>query len=113
VSAFNHNACGFYRSNDSRSSEYSAFADREGLGNAFIPLDGLRRNDTDVVLKFLASAIHYISPVDDPWFSAHREIIDYDAATGKNMTHYTADNPFTAMGCNVQVCQELSLMVSK
>jgi hypothetical protein len=113
VSAFNYDVYELYRSNDSRSTEYSAFADREGLGNAFIPLDGLRRNDTDVVLKFLASAVHYTSPVDDPWFSAHRETIDYDAATGKNMTHYTADDPFTAMGCSVQVCQEMSFAVSK
>jgi hypothetical protein len=40
----------------------------------WIPAPQLNRTDADVSLFFLApNSIEYDSPVDDPWFSAHRE----------------------------------------
>ncbi|KAE9367250.1 hypothetical protein N431DRAFT_350195 [Stipitochalara longipes BDJ] len=40
------------------------------------PISQLNRTDADIVLFFLgANSISYISPVDDPWFAAHRHHI--------------------------------------
>jgi hypothetical protein len=40
------------------------------------PIPELSRTDADTVLFFLGSnSINYISPVDDPWFAAHRHHI--------------------------------------
>jgi hypothetical protein len=78
-----------------------------------VPLDGLRRDDADVVLKFLASTVEYNHPVDDPWLSAHKKVNYYEASNGKNVTHYAADSPITSMGCSVQVRWQFSSTVNR
>jgi hypothetical protein len=78
-----------------------------------VPLKGLRLNDADVVLKFLASSVHYNHPVDDPFFSAHRAVTDYNVAIGGNATQYAADSPITVIGCSVQVRQAQSPIVMR
>jgi hypothetical protein len=68
-----------------------------------MPLEGLRRNDADLNIKFLGSPVRYNHPVDDPLFSAHRPVTDFDLNIG-NITRYVADSPLTGVGCTVQVC---------
>jgi hypothetical protein len=73
----------------------------------------LRRTDADIVLKFLASSVRYNRPVDDPLYSAHKEVIFYDYSLGENTTLYAADSPLTAIGCSVQVRRALSTTATR
>jgi hypothetical protein len=68
----------------------------------------MRRNDADLVLNFVGSPVHYHDPVDDPLFSAHRTITEYDDGFNDNITRYVADSPLTGVGCSIQVCRKLS-----
>ena len=63
----------------------------------------MHRDDADLILVFLTASVAYEKPVDDPWFSAHKEVVIYDVATTENITEYHPDSPFRALGCTVQV----------
>jgi hypothetical protein len=91
--------------------KYSPVLERNGVGNDFVPFEGMRRNDSDIVFRFVKSSVHFARPVDDLLFSAHRTIREFDVGQGENVTRYLADNPLAGLGCSVQVCGDLSLMV--
>lgn len=64
----------------------------------------LHRWDADVTLRLtMKSAVLYGEPVDDPMFSAHREVTYRVSSTGDNVTMYLSDNPGSVMGCAQQV----------
>jgi hypothetical protein len=71
--------------------------------NVWIPVPQFNRTDADVSLYFLAfNTIHFSSPVDDPWFSAHiifQETVNSVAGLTLNVTWYNADSLVTALGC--------------
>jgi hypothetical protein len=66
------------------------------MNPGFIPIPQLQRPNTDLTLFFLSSNnIVYPLPVDDPWFSAHREA----RTTGV----YQQDEPVRVLGCLSQM----------
>jgi hypothetical protein len=102
-----------YHANSLRNAQYIPALNQHDLGNDFVPLEGLHRDDADTVLKFLGSPIRYSHPVDDPWFSAHQAVTTFSPANGRNYTQYLPDSPLTGIGCSVQVCPELSHIVTR
>jgi hypothetical protein len=75
------------------------------MPNAFQPLPELTVPDADVLLLTVyAGGIIYVTPVDDPLFSAHqpRQILDPNNAN--NRTWYKSDSPLSILGCTEQVC---------
>lgn len=58
----------------------------------------MNRTDADIILYFLAAnSIEYASPVDDPWFSAHRNL---------SYNTWASDSYQQALGCTdqYQIC---------
>lgn len=78
----------------------------------FVPVSQLNRNDADVTLAFLsANSIPFVSPVDDPWYSAHSnpfQAIINDSAFQDNAggsaigTAYFRDRPVSVLACTEQ-----------
>lgn len=64
----------------------------------------LQRPDADVTLFFLsAQGISYFEPVDDPWFSAHRDgKLQVDTRTNDTFHLYQQDEAASVMGCITQ-----------
>ncbi|KAF2026090.1 hypothetical protein EK21DRAFT_103512 [Setomelanomma holmii] len=73
--------------------------------NDWSPIPALRLVDADVHLAFLsAPEIHFSTPVNDPWFSAHKnasEINNQD--TRQKFEAYLQDEPLGVMACTQQV----------
>lgn len=86
-----------------RGNIYSPPREVTGLGNTIYPLPGLRREDADVAIIYLAAGVKYHKVVDDPWFSAHKTFADSDVSDSEHPPLYKPDNPFSAMGCTIQV----------
>jgi len=75
--------------------------------NTLEPLEGMANENADVTLILVQpNSLLYQTPVDDPFFSAHRPIVGKwtsfgdDGALG---TWFAADSPVSAFGCEVQV----------
>jgi hypothetical protein len=66
-------------------------------------LPEMKSNNSDLVLLLItANSIGYDSPVNDPFFSAHRRI-DFVGSTGENATRYYSDWSSPVMGCQQRV----------
>lgn len=62
------------------------------------------REDADTILSSTGKgSITYDSPIDDPWFSAHKEITLLDISNNQNRTMYVSDTAATVLGCTEQV----------
>ena len=71
---------------------------------SFLPIPELDRNDSQILLVFLsAEKIHFLNPVDDAFFSAHRPGGNAQAIgqVGAVPT-YLIDNPVNVLGCATQ-----------
>lgn len=71
----------------------------------FTPIEQLHRDDADVMLFFLsARGIVFAQPVDDPWFSAHREgPKSRNVMSGVSSPTYLQDEPVQVLGCTYQM----------
>lgn len=68
------------------------------------PIQEMRNPAGDTMFKtFMSMATSYNTPIDDPLFAAHKEMIEYDDIQRKNFTIYHADYPMRAVGCLQQV----------
>lgn len=72
--------------------------------NMWSPIDALESDDADVHLLFMsAPELHYAEPVDDPWFSAHKNASDLnDQQTRSKFSAWVQDEPVGVMGCTHQ-----------
>ncbi|KAF2871857.1 hypothetical protein BDV95DRAFT_594151 [Massariosphaeria phaeospora] len=80
--------------------------------NDFVPIPDLKRHDADVTLRFiLKNSIMFMQPVDDPMYSAHREVKLLDTQ-GENNTRFISDFPGSHQMCvntpNGESCTALS-----
>lgn len=73
--------------------------------NEWSPLDALKLVDADVHLLFMsAPEIHYAGPIDDPWFSAHKNASELnDQNTKATFSAWLQDEPVGVMACTQQV----------
>jgi hypothetical protein len=73
--------------------------------NEWSPIPALRLVDSDVHLAFLsAPEIHFSTPVNDPWFSAHKNASEINnQATKEKFVAYLQDEPLGVMACTQQV----------
>ena len=73
--------------------------------NEYYPIAALRRVDADVHLAFLsAPEIHFATPVNDPWFSAHKNASEIsNQKTKEKFVAYLQDEPLGVMACTQQV----------
>jgi hypothetical protein len=73
----------------------------------FFPIDGLGQvgGDTgDILFKAVASnQIQYTQPVDDPLYSAHKELRYWDGSIMDYKSSYTADYPLGGVACTQHV----------
>lgn len=75
----------------------------QNAGYDFSPIAELNLSDSEVFLAFLTFERHYDTPVDDPWFSAHRPARAISLDDGNNTAIvYGRDRPITTLGCAVQ-----------
>ncbi|KAH8725985.1 hypothetical protein GQ44DRAFT_680159 [Phaeosphaeriaceae sp. PMI808] len=73
--------------------------------NEYMPIPPLRLVDADLHLTFLSSPeIHYSNPINDPWFSAHRDASELnEKKTKEKFVAYLQDEPLGVMACTQQV----------
>lgn len=73
--------------------------------NNWAPIDALKLEDADVHLLFMsAPQLHYAGPVDDPWFSAHRNASELNfVKTKAKFDAWLQDEPAGVMACTQQV----------
>jgi len=70
----------------------------------FTIIDELKQKDADVSLKLvLKGRVRFLKIVNDPMFSAHREIEIYDSNNAVKRKYYLSDTPATLIGCTEQV----------
>jgi hypothetical protein len=75
----------------------------------WIPIEGfypitVDGPEGDVFLKPLMSgALSFDSPIDDPLYSAHKEIESMNYFTGEPYKNYIADYPIKTVGCHHHV----------
>jgi hypothetical protein len=86
-----------------RGTVYSPAQEIAGIGNILYPSVGLRREDADIAILYLVTGVKYLRSTDDPWFSAHKISKGLDASQNEDITLYRPDNPFSPMGCTIQV----------
>ncbi|KAF2003590.1 hypothetical protein P154DRAFT_486179 [Amniculicola lignicola CBS 123094] len=68
------------------------------------PIPELRRIDADVQIFFLsAPGIRFTAPVNDPWFSAHKNASELYVTHNTTRPTWTADVPVSPMACTMQV----------
>lgn len=77
------------------------------LTSSFIPIPALRRNNASTTLYFLmANSVHFMQPVDDEFFAAHRQVndVDINASQGGETTMqlYRSDDVAHVIGCATQ-----------
>ncbi|CBY01681.1 hypothetical protein LEMA_P004680.1 [Plenodomus lingam JN3] len=77
--------------------------ERQGNHQSIVPLESMHRDDADLLLVFLIASVKYVRPVDDPWFSAHKQVIVYDPTRAADATVYHPDSPVRVLGCAVQL----------
>lgn len=66
------------------------------------------RTDADVVVETIRTAgIKYDTPVNDPFFSAHRSTVSLDIGNVKNITVYSPDELVSVLGCTQQVLNKI------
>jgi hypothetical protein len=74
----------------------------------FFPIDSLTAvggNTGDLILKAVTSNnILYAEPVDDPLYSAYKEVRTFDVLTLEYKTSYMIDYPLRIVGCTQHVC---------
>ncbi|KAI4631716.1 uncharacterized protein J4E87_002422 [Alternaria ethzedia] len=73
---------------------------------SFYPLSA-EGPEGDVFWKpFLPNSLEFGEPVDDPLYSAHKEVKKIDAANDKPFSQYLADHPIKGVGCtqHLQYC---------
>lgn len=63
----------------------------------FTPIPALHGEDADIDILFLQNKMRYLNPVDDPWFSAHKEV-----DMGNGITEYEADHSVSPLACHSQ-----------
>ncbi|KAI4709015.1 hypothetical protein J4E89_006417 [Alternaria sp. Ai002NY15] len=72
---------------------------------SFYPLSA-EGPEGDVFWKpFLPNSLEFGEPVDDPLYSAHKEVKKIDAANDKPFSQYLADHPIKGVGCTQHVSQ--------
>ncbi|KAI9812835.1 MAG: hypothetical protein M1826_002756 [Phylliscum demangeonii] len=73
---------------------------------SFLPIKELLLPDSDVSLVFLTFEQSYETPVNDPWFSAHRPV-SLAGIDNTTRTIYQRELPITTLGCATQhqVCR--------
>ena len=72
---------------------------------AYVPLPELQRNDADVVVKTVPlNAVQYTNPVNDPVFSAHKNMTKGTLRKSVDR-YYVSDFPNGVIGCALQVCE--------
>lgn len=71
----------------------------------FTPIPQLNHTDADVMLFFLSSdGITFVEPVDDPWFSAHRQgPREGNVMHNRTRPTYLQDEPVGVLGCTFQM----------
>src|SRR5262245_23183337 len=72
----------------------------------FDPIPQLQRTDADTMLFFLtAHGIIFTKPVDDPWFSAHRDGTQHGNIrnSSQRFSSWLQDEPLAVMGCAMQM----------
>ncbi|KAF2265455.1 hypothetical protein CC78DRAFT_515110 [Lojkania enalia] len=86
-------------------SQHQATYNETLLRNKWQPIPALYRTDADVSVVYLsAPQIRFSSPVDDPLFSAHKNISDIvNLDDGSMYASYLQDDPLTAMACTIQM----------
>jgi hypothetical protein len=70
-----------------------------GITGTFLPIDLLNLTNSDTILAFLSFSRAYQAPVNDPWFSAHRNATLYQSASNLTKTVYTRDRSIGTVGC--------------
>ncbi|RAR10171.1 hypothetical protein DDE82_001446 [Stemphylium lycopersici] len=66
----------------------------------FYPLTSPYGQHGDIFLKPVQpNSLLFQEPVDDPLYSAHKEVHLIDMSTNKTVTHYLADDPVRVVGC--------------
>ncbi|KAF2271752.1 uncharacterized protein EI97DRAFT_427646 [Westerdykella ornata] len=71
----------------------------------FTPIPQLNHTDADVMLFFLSSpGITFMEPVDDPWFSAHRQgPREGNVMHNRTRPTYLQDEPARVLGCTFRM----------
>lgn len=78
--------------------------------DSFYPLSA-EGSEGDVFWKpFLPNSLEFEEPIDDPLYSAHKEVKKIDAANGKPFSQYLADHPIKGVGCTQHVSQPFKIM---
>jgi len=78
----------------------------------YVPIPELQRLDADVVVKVaVLNAVQYAKPVNDPLFSAHRNLTQGSLKSSAKF-YYISDFPQGVLGCALQVCLYVSCMIS-
>jgi len=73
--------------------------------NEFYPLsaDG---PEGDLIFKpFMSNSLYFEEPINDPLYSAHKEIPEIDVNTNETYIRYLADHPVKGVGCTQHVSQ--------
>jgi hypothetical protein len=78
-------------------------------GSTFIPLPEFEQKNADIFLFHLSYIGVYLSPVDDPWFSAHQPF-SFKVAGGNTVVTYMSDEPITTSACTEQhqICTDVN-----
>lgn len=64
----------------------------------------LSRKDGDVSILLVIKKMRYLTPVDDPLFSAHRRVdVLISSLTNTTRSEYTSDDMATGIACLAQV----------
>jgi len=80
-------------------------ARRARMKTGFLPMEGMRPDDADVLLLILLNPLGYLKPVYDPWFLATKPVQQRDNAANETVLTYIADTIASPMGCTIQVSQ--------
>ncbi|PKS06070.1 hypothetical protein jhhlp_007904 [Lomentospora prolificans] len=83
---------------------YGGDPEMSEIYSMFRPIPQITRRDADVMLFFLsAPGLLYANPVDDPWFSAHKEGPGMrNTVSNTTRPNYYRDELVTVMGCSMQ-----------
>ncbi|KAK7905917.1 hypothetical protein LTR67_000641 [Exophiala xenobiotica] len=75
-----------------------ALADPQWSSSDFEPIPEVAQSKADLVLFFLSFTGMYLTPVQDPWFSAHHEE-SFDTSLSFLSTRYARDSAISTLGC--------------
>jgi hypothetical protein len=73
-------------------------------GATWLPIPELTREDADVYIMFMsAPGIRFTAPVDDPWFSAHKNASVLFDQANKTRPSWISDSPINTLACTNQI----------